>query len=109
MTSFLARTFSKLNTNISQFLVKTESFAKPAACFHTSAVNAGFSEQKQPRNFLRYNKKIFPPQQPNEEPRPAVNYFYIIALQTKGFLLSKLMIYLTIHAVYLSSKAEHTI
>jgi len=27
-----------------------------------------------PTHFLEYNKKVYPPQQPGEEPRPAVSF-----------------------------------
>lgn len=42
---------------------------------HTSAVlqNESDEEKKGPRGFLKYNKKIYPPQTENEKPRLAVN------------------------------------
>lgn len=39
---------------------------------HTSSVLQTYETNKTPRHWLEYNKKIYPPQQPNEEPRPAV-------------------------------------
>lgn len=42
--------------------------------FHTTSSTAKWNTQNiGPKKFLTYNKTIFPPQQPDEEPRPAVN------------------------------------
>ncbi|EFA01484.2 large ribosomal subunit protein uL22m [Tribolium castaneum] len=39
---------------------------------HNSCVlNASSSDSKEPSHFLEYNKKIYPPQSPDETPRPA--------------------------------------
>lgn len=32
------------------------------------------SRESGPTHFLEYNKKVYPPQQPGEEPRPAVSF-----------------------------------
>lgn len=43
--------------------------------FHTTSSTAKWNTQNTgPRKFLTYNKTIFPPQQQDEEPRPAVIY-----------------------------------
>lgn len=44
-----------------------------AAQLHTSAVLS--RDDNAPHKFLAYNKKMYPPQEPGEEPRPAVIYF----------------------------------
>ncbi|XP_046994720.1 39S ribosomal protein L22, mitochondrial [Schistocerca americana] len=42
------------------------------ACFHTSSVASAWSGRPGgPRKWLSHNKKIYPPQLPDEEPRPA--------------------------------------
>ncbi|CAG4940587.1 unnamed protein product [Colias eurytheme] len=38
---------------------------------HTTVPTAAWTKSDIPQNFIRYNKKIYPPQDPNEEPRPA--------------------------------------
>lgn len=41
---------------------------------HTGAIlNAGYEKPNGPQGFLRYNKTMFPPQQADEIPRPAVS------------------------------------
>lgn len=46
----------------------------PACSFHISAIcRTNLGKYKTPTKFLDYNKKIFPPQQPGEERRPAVS------------------------------------
>lgn len=44
--------------------------------FHTSSPVLAWSKSEIPKNFLRYNKKVFPPQEIGEEPRPAVSVYY---------------------------------
>lgn len=42
---------------------------------HTSASALAWSRTDNiPKSFLRHNQKIYPPQSPDEEPRPAVSY-----------------------------------
>lgn len=42
--------------------------------FHTTTpANAWMSDSNGPKNWLKYNEKIYPPQAPGEEPRPAVS------------------------------------
>lgn len=38
----------------------------------SAALSAGYDKPNGPRNFLRYNKTMFPPQTLEETPRPAV-------------------------------------
>jgi len=46
----------------------------PTCSFHLSSICRGkLSNYQRPKGFLRYNKKVFPPQKPDEERRPAVN------------------------------------
>lgn len=50
----------------------------PGASFHTTslkktAVEEEEEEKEGPPNWLTYNDKIYPPQKPGEEPRPAVS------------------------------------
>ncbi|XP_013185645.2 large ribosomal subunit protein uL22m [Amyelois transitella] len=40
-------------------------------CFHTSASTMAWSKSKLPKSFIEHNKKIYPPQEIGEEPRPA--------------------------------------
>lgn len=37
---------------------------------HTSAPAKAWTKSDLPKSFLKYNKKIYPPQDPSEEPRP---------------------------------------
>lgn len=40
---------------------------------HTTIPSPAWTKSELPRNFLRYNKKIYPPGEINEEPRKAVS------------------------------------
>lgn len=84
MSSFLARTFSKLNKNFVQLLVKPDNLIKPVAGLHTT-VPLNYQPEKGPKKFTSHNEKIYPPQTPDEEPRPAVSankkYFFSQFLQ----------------------------
>lgn len=51
-------------------------FLQKLAFFHnTPSLNAWKNARNEngPTHFLDYNKKVYPPQSPDEEPRPAVN------------------------------------
>ncbi|XP_063234571.1 large ribosomal subunit protein uL22m [Bacillus rossius redtenbacheri] len=45
--------------------------APPTAKFHCCAVRAAWAGANEPKKWPKYNEKIFPPQQPDEERRPA--------------------------------------
>lgn len=46
----------------------------PVKKIHTSiSTQAWKPSDEEPKKFLEYNKKIYPPQSPDEEPRPAVS------------------------------------
>lgn len=49
-----------------------------SSCFHTTTSALAWTKSTFPKRFLEYNKKIFPPQEIGEEPRPAVNTIYYI-------------------------------
>ncbi|XP_018579948.1 39S ribosomal protein L22, mitochondrial [Anoplophora glabripennis] len=38
---------------------------------HTSPSNSAWHNDSKPKKFLKYNKEVYPPQSPEEEPRPA--------------------------------------
>ncbi|KOB64377.1 Ribosomal protein L22, partial [Operophtera brumata] len=38
---------------------------------HTCSANLAWSKPNQPKSFLEYNRKVYPPQEIDEEPRPA--------------------------------------
>lgn len=38
----------------------------------------GYKDESEQRNFLRFNKTIFPPQKPGEEKRPGVSLFFVL-------------------------------
>lgn len=40
---------------------------------HTTAAVAGWAGNSKPRKWFKYNKVVYPPQLPDEEPRPAVS------------------------------------
>lgn len=67
--------FSSIVRNVAKFakiqFVPTNHGILAAAQIHTStALNSEFGPKKWPA----YNKIVFPPQQPDEEPRPAVSF-----------------------------------
>lgn len=41
---------------------------------HTTVSVAAWQTNNKPQNWLRLNKKIYPPQSPDEEPRQAVSF-----------------------------------
>lgn len=41
--------------------------------FHTCSQLLVYQTHRAPKGWLQYNKKIYPPQNPNENPRPAVS------------------------------------
>lgn len=41
---------------------------------HTGITALAWSKSELPKRFLLHNKKVYPPQSPEEEPRPAVSY-----------------------------------
>lgn len=41
--------------------------------FHSCSSNLAWSKPTTPTSFLEYNKKVYPPQEIGEEPRPAVS------------------------------------
>lgn len=41
---------------------------------HTGIAALAWSKSEEPKRFLLHNKKIYPPQSSEEEPRPAVSY-----------------------------------
>ncbi|XP_038213197.1 39S ribosomal protein L22, mitochondrial [Zerene cesonia] len=43
----------------------------PIHNLHTTAPTAAWTKPNNPQKFISYNRKIYPPQDPNEEPRPA--------------------------------------
>lgn len=43
--------------------------------FHSCTPNFAWAKPTTPRSFLEHNKKVFPPQQIGEEPRPAVSIY----------------------------------
>lgn len=45
---------------------------------HTSSLNSAWHNDNKPTKFLKYNEKVYPPQSPGEEPRPAVSLHNII-------------------------------
>lgn len=46
---------------------------------HTTVVeDRDFDEVKKVSKWLRYNEKVYPPQDPSEPPRPAVNIEFIL-------------------------------
>lgn len=45
---------------------------------HTSSHNSAWHNENKPKKFLKYNEKVYPPQSPEEEPRPAVSLHSII-------------------------------
>jgi len=58
----------------------------PICGFHISATcckSNSLSKYKTPSKFLDYNKTIFPPQQPDEERRPAVSHIYVTCMFVK--------------------------
>lgn len=40
---------------------------------HTSSALSAIATTQNPRGWLKYNKKVYPPQKLGEEPRPAVS------------------------------------
>lgn len=44
-----------------------------SSSFHTTIPALAWTKSTTPKRFLDYNKKIYPPQEITEEPRPAVN------------------------------------
>lgn len=40
---------------------------------HTTAIVGAWSKPNAPTKFIGYNKKVYPPQENGEEPRPAVS------------------------------------
>ncbi|KAG6464337.1 39S ribosomal protein L22, mitochondrial [Manduca sexta] len=44
---------------------------KPINGFHTSATDLAWTKSNLPKTFLAHNKKVYPPQEIGEEPRPA--------------------------------------
>ncbi|XP_026765367.1 39S ribosomal protein L22, mitochondrial [Galleria mellonella] len=54
-------------TNICAIILKQNNINK----FHTSTSSLAWTKSNVPKRFLEYNKKIYPPQENGEEPRPA--------------------------------------
>ena len=65
---------------------------------HTSAVAfAGPSTNSGPRKWPKYNTKVFPPQQPGEEKRPAV---LILCLKIKRLRIIRIFLLITVCLPY---------
>lgn len=59
------------------FLSELPSLSIVSKKFHNSSVlKAWKNDDQEPKGFLEYNKKIYPPQSPDEPPRPAVSVLY---------------------------------
>lgn len=66
------------NTNQLCILAHKTLFSLKERLFHASAtLSANSFRDEGTHNFLRYNKKIYPPQTENEKPRPAVSQMHL--------------------------------
>lgn len=53
---------------------------QPLTSIHTSSESFAWKgDSKGPQKWLKYNEKVYPPQTPDEEPRPAVRIFLIFS------------------------------
>ena len=76
---------SILVNGLKNLLIKESQQVKQLAClFHTTnGLNKYNTHNKGPKKFLKYNKTVFPPQQPDEEPRKAVSKMVKVIKNTK--------------------------
>lgn len=70
--------FSSIARNVTKFvrtqIVPANNGILAAAQIHTSRTLCQGDDDKDRSKWARYNEKIYPPQKPGEEPRPAVSF-----------------------------------